>query len=574
MDIIKTSIGISKTIKNVGRLREILATFSKNGLDDILITTGLYTFLPNFVLPKSRKSTGKLYAENTAEEFWPVFGAKLRKSFEELGPTFIKLGQLLATREDLFNEHFILEMNKLRDKVKGPPFSKTKHILEKSLGKNTNDIFKSVQEEPIGAASIGVVYDGVLKDGTEVVIKIRKPKIKKFIEGDLAILSFLVAQAERVTSEIKYLGISKLIEDFKVSLRHEIDFRTEAKNAERLRVNLERVDTNRIFHIPLIFKEFSSEDILVMEYLKGIPFSNYHEAMKVKDVIQDKLEEGVRLFIHSLLVDGFFHADLHGGNFFLLEDHTIGLIDFGLVGSLGKKSRIHLVAILYALVNHNYDNLVYEFLDVADYDYAPDIDKLIRDVKDDLTPFVGLTAKEIDIAYLLKTVISILSKHRIYLPREWFVIFRALITLDGVGKSLDMDMDIFSVIEENIKEVVKNYLTMENTLEEVLWTAKDIFFSLRMFPRHLRWFLRDLAKNQYAFEIRNSGYEKELKRLSNSLNFIGICIVGTVFILSGSFMLKDVTVTVLNDIPTISWIFWTMGALTFMFGLRTMLRKK
>ena len=182
-----------------------------------------------------------------------------------------------------------------------------------------------------------------------------------------------------------------------------------------------------------------------MERLKGIPFSDNEKVELTKGIIEKKLVKGLRVFIHTLLADGFFHADLHGGNFFLLEDHRIGIIDFGLVGSLSKKSRLNLIAIMYSLITHNYENLVHEFLDVADYEKIPDMDDLINDVRDGLSPFVGLTVQQMDLSLLLKTVVGILTRHQIFLPREWFIVFRSLITLDGVGKSLGMDFDIFSI---------------------------------------------------------------------------------------------------------------------------------
>ena len=195
----------------------------------------------------------------------------------------------------------------------------------------------------------------------------------------------------------------------------------------------------------------------------------------------------------TFLKDGFFHADLHGGNFFLLENGTIGIIDFGLMGTLSKKGRKNFIAIIYSLITFNYENVVYEFLEVAQYDKIPDVDKLISDVKDALSPYVGLTVQQTDFSKVLKAVVSTLKTHEIFLPREWFIVFRALITLDGVGKSLGQDFDIYAMMEGDIKEIISSSLSKDELMEEGIWAAKDIISIARVVPRHIRWFLKDFS---------------------------------------------------------------------------------
>jgi len=563
MDIIKTGIEITRTFKNVSRLKEIISVLARNGFDEFILKTGLHNKIPNFILPKSHfeKLPEMAYS---LEDWWGIIGLRLRLSFEELGPGFIKLGQLLSTREDMFAESFIDELKKLRDQVAAIPFSEIKENLEKSLGKPIHEIFASIDEKPIGTASIGVVYKAVLNSGEIVVVKVRRPNIVKSIEVDFDILYTIILQIEKVSLEFKRLGISRLIHDFSVSLKSELDFRIEALNCKRLRTNISRYDKQKVFFLPKIFEEYTTEEVIVMEQVQGIPFTDSKAIVPVKEIIREQLEKGIEVFIKTMLSDGFFHADLHGGNFFLMDDRKIGIIDFGLVGSLSKKNRINLVAILYALITHNYENLVYEFLDVAEYESVPDVEMLVRDVKEALSPFVGLTVKQMDLTLLLRKITRVLTKHSIYLPREWFVVFRAMVTLDGVGRSLDMDFDIFFIIDQNIKSIIKSFVSLENAAEEFVWSVRDTFSSLRVLPRHAKWFLKELSKRKYAFEVIQKGYNKELKLLSSSLYFIGISILISTFSVLGALAIKNpeqITIRTLIQIPMLSWVYWIFATI-------------
>lgn len=567
MDFIRAGIGITKTMRNVSRLREIASVFAKHGFDEF-ITIGISSKIPNFVIAKSKRSI-KEELENKSEKDWnQVLGFRLRSCFEELGPSFIKFGQLLSSREDLFHASFIHEMQKLRDQVKPIPLSELTTYIEGHLGKKIEDVFTSIDPNPIGVASIGVVYSGKLKDGSPVVLKVRRPGIEKEIETDFSILLFIAHQLEKVSEELKYLGLSRIIHDFSSTLVKELNFNVEAMNAERLKKNLSIHDVENHYHIPSIYKEYTSEALLVMERLDGIPFSDKNKIEPYMFEIKDRLNYGVNLFLKTFLQDGFYHADLHGGNFFYLENKKIGLIDFGLMGSLSKTSRQHFTAIIYSLISHNYENLVYEFLDVAEYESIPDVEALTRDVREALSPYVGLTVQQLNLSELFLVILATLKRHQIYLPREWYLVFRALITLDGVGKSLNIDLNIFGILESEILEIVQKSFSKEDLIEEALWSSRDMSSTLKIFPRHFRWFMRDFAKKGYAIEVIQKGYKKEIASVGNSISFLGHAIISSTFILSGILFLNGRELQTYNDIPTLSWVMWSLGLLTFALGKR------
>lgn len=574
MGVLRTGLQLTKTIRNVGRLKEIVSVFMRNGFDSLVLRT-VVSKIPGINLPDKKQDMVPIEDQinkTEQEDFYQDIGMRLRACFEQLGPAFIKFGQLLSSREDLFPSEFIQEMKILRDKVSPVPFADIESVLNEALGKKWEEVFETIEKEPIGTASIGVVYKAKLHTGENVVVKVKRPGIEKDIKTDLSIIIFLAGQLEKASSDIRYLGITRVLKDFALSLQNELNFNIEAMNCQRFADNIKKFDSDELFYIPKIYKEHCSNDVLVMEFLEGFAFSDNEKVNKNIDEIQNKIEKSVGIIIKTFLLDGFFHADLHGGNFFYLPNGRIGLIDYGLMGTLGKKSRLSFVAILYALISNDFENLVYEFLDVAEFEAIPDVELLIKDLRDSLSPFIGLTVQQTDFTLVLKTLSDTLRTHRIYLPRDWFIVFRALMTLDGVGKSLNMDIDLFNLFTKDIGDIVKNNFKKEELLEDAGWAARDIISSSRVVPRHMRWFLKEWSKNGYAFEIIHKGHEKQLNSLSSSLIFLGNSILSGIVFISGVFLIRNETITSLTSIPTISWLFWGISIVIILNSWRIVRR--
>lgn len=567
MDIIKASLSFARTVRNVSRLKEIVMIFGRHGFDEF-ITRGMTSKIPNFALSKEKISL-KEELQSKEKKDWPeVIGSRLRLCFEELGPAFIKFGQLLSSREDIFDENFIKEMKKLRDKVRSVEFSKVKDSVECSLGKKINDIFISIDENPIGTASIGTVYKGVLKSGEHVVIKVKRPGIDKLIETDFSIILFLVGQLEKVSEEVKYLGLSRIVKSFATALENELNFNIEAINLSNFAENLKNYPENELYKVPKLYSEFTRENILVTEFFDGIAFSSDEMIKPHLKEIRDKLDVGAALFFKTFLMDGFFHADLHGGNFFLLKDGNIGIIDFGLMGRLSKKGRQNFLAMIYAIVNFDYENLIYEFLEVAEYEKMPDVQLLVNDVKDSLSPYVGLTVQQTNFSKVLHSVISTLKKHQIFLPTDWFIVFRAMITIDGVGKSVGHDLDVLGLIENDMENLIKGSISKDSISEDLMWLARDFSISYRSIPRHLKWFIKDWAKNSYKFELKHDRFDEYVKSLTGSAYFLGNIVLASVLILCGLVSYYKESKTFIYGIPSISVIFWSLALIIYVLGLK------
>ncbi len=559
MNIIKTGIGITKTIKNVSRFREVLSVFAKHGFDEFIINSNLHLVIPDFVIPKSRY---KKNDESSEYAFWQSVGTRLRQAFEELGPSFIKMGQLLSTREDILDPLLITELKKLQNNVRPLPFKEIKKRIELELGDGTPNIFEYIEESPIGVASIGLVYKAKLKSGEDVVVKVRRPNIRKTLLQDFELMAFIVGRIEKSFPELKYMGLSRAIEDFFKGIQLEVNFLIEANNSRKIKEVIEAIDEKKILQIPKIYPEYSTSKVLVMEYLEGTPFNQLKNIEEHND-LQEKLINGVKLFMHNMLSDGVFHADLHGGNFFLLNNDKIGLIDFGLVGHLSKQNRTSLIAILFALLSNNYENLVLEFLDIAEYEDIPNAEILTRDIRDALTPFIGMSVQELDATALFHAIVETLGKHQVYLPREWFIIFRALMTLDGVGKSLRIDLNIFDIIESEIRPIMSDMISKDALIEESAWLTRDMLNSMRIVPRHIKWLLKDLAKKKYQIDLKFEETNKEINFLSRSIYFLGMTILSATFFIGGIIIINDLTVTHLNQIPIVTYVCWGLSIASF-----------
>jgi len=557
MDLIQTGIGITKTLKNVARMREILSVFARHGFNEIIVKSGLHRLTPGFVLPSETIKNVQDHSDNWHQSI----AFELRRCFEELGPSFVKLGQLLGTREDIFHPDFIGQMKMLQDQVKPIEFKIAISIIEESLGGEWKNFFTSIDEEPIGSASIGCVYKAQTLDGKDVVIKVRRPNIEQQVRVDFDILKFFALRIEKISEEIKGLKLPSIIEEFRASLEKELNFKIEALNAQRLTKNYKKWAKNDYFVFPEIYQDLSSADILVMDYLKGKPFNQLASLEELGDESDQKIQESMMLFIRTLLNDGFFHADLHGGNFLLLEDGNIGLIDFGLMGSLSRQSRQHLVAMLYSLINHDYTHLVYEFLEVADYDHFPNEDLLIRDAQNSLSAFIGLGVEDIDAKQLIEKILFVLKSHRLVLPGDWILVFRAFIALDGVGKSLKVNINLFQLLESDIKHIVKDMLSKDLIQQEALWLGKDVLENLRIVPRHIKWFLKESAKKQYAWDVSIKSLDTGISKIQHSLIFIGSGLVSGLFFFISSRFLEHGNISDLAHIPIVSLIFGLLGTL-------------
>jgi ubiquinone biosynthesis protein len=558
-------MGITQTIRNVSRLREIMIVFARNGFAELIQHSKILEALPGFVLPQSRPLS--------EEPVDSILGHRLRLCCEELGPAFIKFGQLVGTREDFFDAAFVREMKKLQDDVKSISWEVAIKIIESSLGKSWNTVFATIQPRAIASASMASVFRGTLLSGEDVVLKIKRPGIEDLIERDFELLDYLFDKFEKNSDQFKYLGLSRALKDIHETIKRELNLTLELYNLQRLSKNFQSEVEACPIKFPIAYPDCSSSNILVMEYLDGVTFNKLKPADMTEE-LKEKLLACMHLFLTSLLKDGVFHADLHGGNFMLLKDQRIGVIDFGLVGTLSKKNKTVFMSILFLIVAGDWDSLAMEIMDVSEFEKMPVAQDLSRDLEYMLAPYLALNAAQINTAEMFKSLVKLLTAHKLFLPREWTIIFRALATLDGVGRSLGLDVNTFSVMSQHTKDISGDLISKEELTTQALWVARDMITSMKVLPKHILWFFREFSKKGYAFDHKIQHLATVGNQLQRGFFTLSMSIAGSCFFFMGAHFASAQNVQSFSDLTLITIIFWVLGAIIFLMMLRLMGKKR
>jgi len=520
MKWIRTGRQLGQAVKNVQRLRTILSVFSKYGFVDVVDRMNLGKFLP------SRLAA---YAESQADRSTQE---RLRLAFEELGPTFVKLGQLLSTRPDLLPESYIEEFTKLQDNVQPLSFDIVRSVVERELGRKIEDAYESFDPQPLAAASIGQVHTATLKTGEKVVVKIQRPEIGKIIDTDISLLAFLAGLLEKYVPETRVITPKVVVDEFFKTLSYELDYVVEFNNMRKMAQNLASIPE---IVIPIVYKNLSTNKILTLEKIEGIRVND----IKAIDAagIDRKLvvQIGARAFFKSVMIDGVFHGDLHGGNMFILPGNRIGIIDFGIVGRLSEKSRDQLANMVMALLTEDYENLCYQYAELGSGGPSIDFDGFQREVRNTLAPYMGLSIADINAGKVLIEATKIATRYSIKVPGDWMLVFKAILTIEGMGRTLDPQFDLLATGQDMIKDLVKNQYSPQRLSKEFLWVAKDAASLLQTLPRQVRWMFRKLNANDFAIEIKSpdldairSQLDLNGRRMSLSVLAAGLFIASSV----------------------------------------------
>lgn len=452
---------------------------------------------------------------------------RLRQSFEQLGPTFVKLGQLLASRPDLVPADFVEEFRKLHDQVPAVPFNQIQQVLVHHFGQDVDAVFSEIDERPIGAASIAQVYKARLKDETPVVVKVQRPGVESLIRDDLDVLRLLADLLDRYVPEARVLNPKGVVEEFSRSLEMETDFVIEANNIRRFQQNF-AADEN--IKIPNVYQQYTGKRVLVMEALEGIPLSHRNSLTQEGIDPETVLRRGLKAYLKMVFTDGLFHGDLHAGNMFVLPNNKIGLIDFGMVGRLNRKSQTAIANMLVALAEEDYDRLAYLYLDLAPYSERVDVDGFARELRDLIAPYFGLTLRHVNVGRLLLDSTAVAGAHGLILPSELILFFKSIVTIEGMGRLIVGDFDFMAYSLEFASDLVRSRYEGGKLLKEATYLSRDVNALVGVLPRQLRQLLRRINSPDYQMHIR----VKDLDHLhrsvekSGNLTFLGLVIAGLI----------------------------------------------
>ncbi|MBW2055520.1 MAG: AarF/ABC1/UbiB kinase family protein, partial [Deltaproteobacteria bacterium] len=465
---------VGRTYRHLARYRQILTVFFKYGFGDLveLLKIEQYIEIGLQLISKNRRS--RLEKLSRAQ--------RVRMACEELGPTYIKFGQILSTRPDLVPVDFIKELSKLQDNVPSSPFSEVSKIIESELGGPPEDIFDFFEKTPLASASIGQVYRATLKDGEAVAVKVQRPGIKKIIEVDLEIMLHLATLMEHHIEEMSLHQPVKIVEEFARTLEKEIDYTIEATNMERIASNFLNDLT---IYVPKVFRDTTTESILTTELVEGI---------KVSDI--DRLEEagldrklitvrGADIVLKQIIKHGFFHADPHPGNIFVLPDNVICLLDFGMTGSVDRRTREDFIDLAESVVNRNESRATQVLLKLTYWDEDPDIRLLEKDVADFMGRHLHKPLKDIKIGKLLNNLLELAFQHRLRISPDIFLMLKAFSSIEGVGLMLDPDFDMIKQAAPFIKEVKHARMSPHRITGDIFRLAIELFQFVENFPKDI-----------------------------------------------------------------------------------------
>lgn len=517
---------VSRTYRHINRYRQILGVMIKFGFGDLIDRINVGGYLETgiqFVTRSRAKNAEKL----TRAE-------RIRMALEELGPTFVKLGQILSTRPDMLPPDMIRELEKLQDDVIQVPFDKMRSILEAELGGPLANFFEHFDEKPLAAASIGQVHRGRLKSGDDVIVKVRRPGISAGIEVDLEILLHLASLTEEHLEEIRFFRPTKIVEEFARTLENEIDYTLEASYADRFALQFR---DNPAIHVPRVFRDLSTKKVLVMEYVSGIKASNL-DALDAAGCDRTVIaRRGADLLLAQVFDFGFFHADPHPGNIFILPDNIICYLDFGMMGTVDRRSRDELADMVFAIVQRDERKVTDALLAIVEFDEEPDRRILESDMSHLIELYAFKPLKEIRIEQVLGKILELISRHRLWLPFDKYLMLKALATTEGLGLMLDPDFDMTAQAEPYIRRLKLQRFKPGRIMEEFMETGGDAMKLLRDLPREAREILRQLKQGRLKAAFDHRGLEPLTQAMEHSANRISLGLIVASLVVGSSVMI-------------------------------------
>jgi ubiquinone biosynthesis protein len=481
-------------LAKLGRFKDIVVTLLKYGFDEVV----------------TRLDVPGMELVRKISHAHPELGTyeRIRLVMEDLGPTFVKFGQIMSLRPDLLPAPLLKELSKLQDEVAPVEFTEARQVVEESLGRPIDEVFTTFDPEPLAAASLAQVHRGVLKKGGWVVsIKIRRPGIRKMIEMDLSILAAIAAKLHERSEELASYNLPGLIKVIHRTLIREIDFRQEARNMKIAR----SYASGSGIHIPRVYEDYCSERLLIMEYVLGT---------KLKDLGEGALSDpealarrGLRAAIKQILEDGFFHADPHPGNLLITAQEGLCLVDWGMVGRLTEKDRYELIDLIKSVVDKDSDGLVHALLRVCKKRDLIDTRALEREVLSILDSYHAVPLKDLNIGQMLLEITGLLRDYHLSLPPDLVIMVKALVTAEGTARRIYPDLDVITEAREQVTQVAVKRFKPERLWRNIRMTLSDLLASQREVPGRVLQILDKIERGDISLRF----HFEELGRLIHTL---------------------------------------------------------
>ena len=543
---------IGKRIRHLKRYRDVAKVLARHGFGFFVEEIGLLHMLS---LPK------RLFAD--MEEIDPKsVGERIRQVIEELGPTYVKIGQMASTRADVIPADILHELEKLQDNV--PPFSfeAVSRIIEEELGSPLGEIYSSFDEKALAAASIGQVHCARLHTGEKVAVKVQRPQIKAMIETDLEILMDLATLAEHRMERMERLQLRDVVEEFAKSLRNELDYTVEARNSEKI---AKQFKSDPTIYIPTIHWDYSTQTVLTMEFVEGQKlnqFEGFDEEGYDRKALAEHL---VKALFHQVLIEGFFHADPHPGNILLLEGGVIAFIDFGMVGRLTLDMKNNFASVVIAMMRQNTESMIKAVLRIGIVPDDVNLSLLTNDVDELRENYVDVPMSRISLGEAISDLFEVAFRHRIRIPSDFTLLAKCLLTLEGIVEKLDPQLSIMDMAEPFGIQLLKERYRPSTIAGRIWHNITDYGDLLVDLPKQLKDLMRDMVRGRVRLEVSVPELDiflRKLDRITNQLSF-------SIILLSFSIVMAGLIIA--SSLGSQPILIWRIPAIEIGFGMATLM---
>ena len=536
--------------KEIKRYASLFNVLAKYGFEDVLVNSGIAKMIPKSYLEK-HPDTGKNLSFSTYE--------RIRMVLEELGPSYVKLGQIFSNREDMLPPELIKELEKLQDHVPQLKNFDVQKTIEEELNITLSDYFQSVNLEPIAAASLAQVHWGQLLNGDEVVLKIQRPFIEEVIESDLLVMKQVARALEKYSTQAQALQPVRIVASFEQSIHEELQFLREMDNTEKFAKNFEG---NEMIHVPVVYRQLSTDRLICMEFIDGIKVS---EIAKLKTANIDPAavaKVGVDLYIEQILDHGFFHADPHPGNIFILPNTgQICFIDFGMMGTIMPNDKEVLGDLLLYFLRKNIKKIINLLEKIAVKTDIPDYKKLEQDLYELVSGVSNTAIQNIKIGIILNQFKTVLYENKIILPHYLYMLIRGLIIIEGVGRKLDPAFNITDNLEPYTSAIVRKRFSLKRLFKKNLNRFQDINDLVDTLPDDINAILKKIKDGKLVIVHEHKGLKELQTATSKSVNRLVFAVIIAALSIGSSILVMAKMPPLVNGVPLLGAIGFVLSAI-------------
>lgn len=530
--------------RNLTRLRQVATVFIRNGFEDVLQSYDLLSWMG---IRRRRVKPPAERLQHRAEKF--------RLALEELGATYIKLGQLLSTRPDILPPVFVEELIRLQDRVEPVPFDGVRAVLEKELGRPIDDVFERFDPEPVASASIAQVYRARLRPGVsdldgEVAVKVVKPGVPELVISDMEILREVAERLQKSTLARRY-DFEGLSSQLDTTLQAELDLRQEASNARRIRESMQEFEQLRI---PRVVDELTRERVLVLEYIDGTKLS------EIEGARPELADELWRAYLKQILVDGAFQCDPHPGNFLLDGDERLAVLDYGMIAFVSRENQLRLMALLITLVERDGDRTARACIEMGILGRGFREARFRAEVGHLVARYSGVTLKELPFGLIVRDLLVLCVRNDIQIPPEMVLLGKTLLNLEPMCRKLDPDMDPVSTMKDAAMRLLEEQIRRDISTERLMALLLELRSILNDVPLSARRVLTQLANNELRIGIEVEKAEQMQVAVRDVANRITLGVITAALIMGSALLVRVGAGLKIFDLPIISFLGFLLAA--------------